>query len=88
MFIPLEVTLMDRQVERTIVNPGDVTAAVLTPSSSLGPNRVQHLGGRHLHLQPGLHDPGLALPRRLLLGGGPAEGLPPQTRRHVLRLCR
>lgn len=88
MFIPLEVTLMDRQVERTIVNPGDVTAAVLTPLSSLGPNRVQHLGGRHLHLQPGLHDPGLALPRRLLLGGGQAEGLPPQTRRHVLRLCR
>lgn len=88
MFIPLEVTLMDRQVERTIVNPGDVTAAVLTPSSSLCPNRVQHLGGRHLHLQPGLHDPGLALPRRLLLGGGQAEGLPPQTRRHVLRLCR
>lgn len=78
---------MDRQVDRTIVNPGygDIT---VTPSPSLGPNRVQHLGGGHLHLQPGLHDLGLALPHWLLLGGGPAEGLPPQTSRHVLRLCR
>lgn len=81
---PTMMTIMD---EVNSVN-GDLSAAVLPPSSSLGPNRVQHLGGCHLHLQLGLHDPGLALPCRLLHGGGPAEGLPPQTRRHVLRLCR
>lgn len=58
------------------------------PSSSMFPNRVQHLCGRYLHLQPGLHDPGLALPHWVLLRGGQAEGLPPQTGWHVLCLCR
>ncbi len=51
-------------------------------------SRVQHLRGSHLHLQSGLHDPGVSVFDWIMYWQRQRKRLPPQTCWHVFRICR